>query len=440
MQPPFFLINKARMMPPQSPMAIRKSDPKVKRPKGFLYDLFRVEFVTSFAETALSSDAFSGFGRVGHPMEERKIIAADQVLRQVVIPAAACDLAQQYNGLEVDLDIGGFLHRHGINLRFIGLVRQEVKKIRIQEGGMNGHMDKEDVATDALVMTLAGEMVARSAKHILRSRLRECRSFGDRRKVVVPFFNDLLFGGDKETKKTSPRNRKTKWGGSSNSRSNNNSTKKHEKIGKTSSSSLAKNNSVIGRLSSATKSSLLKMKTKVSKVLRTTPPKKTRSPSRKSKALSPRKALPLPPPSGDPVDDAVHHESTTKSTTNSTTLPNNATARVKTKSPERRPKTKVELAEARDLERIANRTKKRTKTRLPPPPVAPTTTSDLRYHQLLNNSTDSASSSIPLPPAKTTPRKSHLPTLTIVSRDLKIRRGFRNNNKNSTTTDRFLFV
>lgn len=199
------------MMPPQNPLASKKSDPKVSRPKGFLYDLFRVEFVTSFAETALSSDAFSGFGRVGHPMEERKIIAADQVLRQLVIPAAARDLAEQYNGLEVDLDIGAFLHRHGINLRFIGLIRQEVKRIRMKDGNLNGgHMDEEDVQSDALVMTLAGEMVARSAKHILRSRLRECRTFVDRRNVVVPFFNDLTFDGDKETKKTSPRNHKSK--------------------------------------------------------------------------------------------------------------------------------------------------------------------------------------------------------------------------------------
>ena len=169
-----YCLDAARLMPPQNPLAIRKSDPNVTREKGFLYDLFRVEFVTSFAETSLSSDAFSGFGKEGAPKEEKKIMVADSILRNKVIPQMSADLAKQYGGLETDLDLKGYFHRHGVNMRFLGIVRQHVKRIRMEEDGV----DESEVSSDALVMTLAGEMVARSAKHILRSRLRECRSSG----------------------------------------------------------------------------------------------------------------------------------------------------------------------------------------------------------------------------------------------------------------------
>ena len=70
----------------------------------------------------------------GFPAEEHKIAIADTVLRRVVIPAAAQSLAQKYNGLEVDLDLCGFLHRHGVNMRFLGLVRKEIKKIAWEKG------------------------------------------------------------------------------------------------------------------------------------------------------------------------------------------------------------------------------------------------------------------------------------------------------------------
>jgi hypothetical protein len=181
-----YCLDAARIMPPQNPFAIGQSDPAVQRPKGFLYDLFRVEFVSSFSETPLSSDAFSGFGRAGHPVEENKIAIADTVLRTVVIPEVSKKLAQRYNGLEVDLDLVGFFHRHGINMRFLGLVRKEIKRIRLSE-----LVKPEDVCSDALVMTLAGEMVARSAKHVLRARLRDCHTAASCRRIVVPFFNEL---------------------------------------------------------------------------------------------------------------------------------------------------------------------------------------------------------------------------------------------------------
>ena len=78
-----------------------------------------------------------------------------------------------------------FLHTRGINLRYLGLFRQCVRKLD------NTCYDSSKIRN--VSNAVMGEMVARSAKHILRERLRKLgdASISDRKRDIVAFFNAL---------------------------------------------------------------------------------------------------------------------------------------------------------------------------------------------------------------------------------------------------------
>lgn len=170
-----YVIDLHRLLPPEAPS--RKGSTE------FLYRLLRPEFVRSYPKP-LSSDAFSKFESIDVEEHNQDIRAATELLKTRHIP----QLGRYLDSLEAsdqntsNLRLSELLHRRGINLRHLGLVRASTSKPNIRK---------------ALLI----EMVARSLKNDLNGRLRQVAntnkhpSNGPYKAAIVSFFNLVLSDG-----------------------------------------------------------------------------------------------------------------------------------------------------------------------------------------------------------------------------------------------------
>jgi tetratricopeptide (TPR) repeat protein len=178
-----YLVDFSRVLPPQTP--------KRNVPMGHLFQLLRPEFVKDY-KSPLCSDAFTGFIR-GHRGEEdhnREIVEATNHLLVVIIPEFAKELsAMMKEALNKGQHMSNFrltemMHRRGINMRFLGVVRH--------------HIIEKAANWDCQLLLLV-EMAARVIKNNLRKRLREkMKSLKlpvdePYRRLVIDYLN-LVFG------------------------------------------------------------------------------------------------------------------------------------------------------------------------------------------------------------------------------------------------------
>lgn len=115
----FYLLDLARLLPPLPPR---------RRPVGradYLTRMFRAEFLRRHcgpgrALPALSSDAFSPFGREGKQQLEADVRRAADYLHRTVVPAAAKEFSQLGARDGRSVEVASWLHTRGVNLRYLG--------------------------------------------------------------------------------------------------------------------------------------------------------------------------------------------------------------------------------------------------------------------------------------------------------------------------------
>ncbi|KAL6067106.1 Clu domain-containing protein [Balamuthia mandrillaris] len=143
------------------------------------YYLLRPELVRQ-SPTPLSSDAFSNFGKNRREEHEAEILALTRKLREEVIPTFARWINQNPHKVVSGLHLPHLMHKHGINLRYLGRLYGLMKRERLKYN------------------CVGFQMIARLLKNQLRAKLREksVNSEAQYQRVIVNFFN-MVFGEDK---------------------------------------------------------------------------------------------------------------------------------------------------------------------------------------------------------------------------------------------------
>jgi hypothetical protein len=166
----YYVLDCARIFPPETPLPDRRG--------ANLYRLLRPEFVKKY-HRPLSSDAFSGFQHPSESKELNQAVAdATLFLWTQVIPEAAVLLDKMHEELILteDFSMTEFMHRQGINMRYLGRILRHLLHKQTQE--------------IALV-----EILARSAVKILNNRMRALDSTDseDYLVLVVQFLKDMFW-------------------------------------------------------------------------------------------------------------------------------------------------------------------------------------------------------------------------------------------------------
>lgn len=163
----FYVLDFARTFPPEF-MPYRPQD------SSFLYKLLRPEFVSRYP-IPLSSDAFSLFGEDEHAYHNFEVKEATRVLHNTVIPLFAQFLDHTETEYRDFHRLIEELHRSGINIRHLGLVRSMVSSEKIR----------------TLILT---ELIARVLKNELRSRMRSLSSSFEKdvKRVVFDLFFEVF--------------------------------------------------------------------------------------------------------------------------------------------------------------------------------------------------------------------------------------------------------
>ena len=199
-----YIVDAARIFPPTYPPLHRWVVPgkPTRHAPSHLFEHFRHEFLVNISEE-ISSDAISSFQNMDEArVHNRKVKQATSILLEQRIPEAVDFLMSRrksgsaYRSDLQDPDrICNFLHTRGINLRYLGFFRKEVEKARQFANDMK--CLRQDVTLEKnskykrLSNAVLGEMLARTAKHILRERLRSLSKKKIRRKAILEFFNAL---------------------------------------------------------------------------------------------------------------------------------------------------------------------------------------------------------------------------------------------------------
>ncbi|PRP82048.1 hypothetical protein PROFUN_03738 [Planoprotostelium fungivorum] len=179
----YYLIDAARTFAPTTPMMDIKS--------CYLWQLFRPEFVKS-NPVPLSSDAFSPSDREDpdRMTHRQEVMDATNKLINVVIPSFAASLDHSFNRMNQDISAVikilkktfiHDLHRAGINVRYLGVVRNNTQNPFIRR-------------------YILMEMIARTIKNMLRYQLRTGRDAQNRKirgifgykQVVLNLFNQII--------------------------------------------------------------------------------------------------------------------------------------------------------------------------------------------------------------------------------------------------------
>jgi hypothetical protein len=113
----YYVLDFARAFPPTVEEDIQST---------FLYKLFRPEFIKNY-RIPLSSDAFSKFGKLNRAENNKEVKEASEHLFKVVIPEFALELEKMYaDKVDVESQLTELVHRAGINVRYLGLVRKNL--------------------------------------------------------------------------------------------------------------------------------------------------------------------------------------------------------------------------------------------------------------------------------------------------------------------------
>jgi alpha-tubulin suppressor-like RCC1 family protein len=167
-----YLVDFSRSMPPEEPVPGLRA--------ATLYRLLRPEFVKQYP-VPLCCDAFSAFVPNDAEAEKHKeeVREATHYLRTVAVPRVAAALSAMLRA-GWDVSLVAAVHRGGVNLRYLGLVRSHVRDVALRDRMMV-------------------EMVARVIKEQLRVKMREALADtvlpleDPRRQAVVKHMN-LVFG------------------------------------------------------------------------------------------------------------------------------------------------------------------------------------------------------------------------------------------------------
>eukprot|EP01102_Stenamoeba_stenopodia_P002205 TRINITY_DN1198_c0_g1_i1.p1 TRINITY_DN1198_c0_g1~~TRINITY_DN1198_c0_g1_i1.p1 ORF type:complete len:1050 (+),score=251.40 TRINITY_DN1198_c0_g1_i1:69-3218(+) len=169
-----YVLDVSRIWPPEKPNASLQG--------SFLYKLLRAELVSRYSK-ALSSDAYSLFGKDNAAEHDAEVTEATMFLFQQVIPEFADLLSRMDETTLTAPRLIEELHRAGINIRHLGRVRACIptEKTRLRE-------------------IILEELICRSLKNDLRRRMRDLNSSNDMdyNNLVASFFN-FVFCGLKET-------------------------------------------------------------------------------------------------------------------------------------------------------------------------------------------------------------------------------------------------
>ncbi|GAM24988.1 hypothetical protein SAMD00019534_081630 [Acytostelium subglobosum LB1] len=168
----FYVLDFARVFPPTADSHVDEA---------FLYRLFRPEFVQTY-HTPLSSDAYSPFGKVdavSMSVNNQEVLEATKHLFNTCIPTVARWMDAHVKEVQWYQHLTEIIHREGINVRYLGIVRQHVT----------------DPTLKRILLT---EIVARVFKNIiredLRKKMKELKSIeaDSYIQVVMDFFNVIL--------------------------------------------------------------------------------------------------------------------------------------------------------------------------------------------------------------------------------------------------------
>lgn len=170
----------ARIFPPQDPKILGKLH------NSYLFRSFRPEFVMKYSKN-LSSDAFCDWGYHNRALNDSEVTEATLYLHQKTIPILAAELdAENMKPEELTLhDVTETFHRHGVNLRYMGIVRNLLK-------------------SPAKKLALYHIIIARTLKSFWRSHMRYTMSklqvpaIEPYRRATVGFLN-IIFGERKES-------------------------------------------------------------------------------------------------------------------------------------------------------------------------------------------------------------------------------------------------
>lgn len=183
-----YIIDCHRLMPPTMPPAVASPDAPDKliplRKNANLYYLFRAMFVRAHS-APLSSDAFSGFSDRVEGREHNRVCRDATVrLLEHVVPQVARALEARVARLGGKIGalrrVVEYLHRNGVNMRFLGYVRNAVTEAPLR-------------------CALLTEMMARAIKQLLNTGLRKLQTvlLQDYCDYIYRLFNESIFGGRK---------------------------------------------------------------------------------------------------------------------------------------------------------------------------------------------------------------------------------------------------
>lgn len=118
-----YVIDVARLMPPEAPDLTL-----IPHPRSNYFKMLRPCLVFSY-QSPLSSDAFSGFGRADEEVHNTEVWHATEFLLQSVIPRMAEALSDGKYRVKTGRSLCQTLHKAGINLRYLGLMRARLLHI-----------------------------------------------------------------------------------------------------------------------------------------------------------------------------------------------------------------------------------------------------------------------------------------------------------------------
>lgn len=156
-----YVLDYARVYPPAALV-----QGEIREKSRCLFRLLRPELVSRF-HLPLSSDAFTAWGRMNSDIHNMEVRQATQYLVDEAIPALAKFLSVD-GTFQVWKDLKKDFHLHGVNIRYMGLVR----RVCLSEGSDNKHSShRED--PDAAHRWLLREMIVRVLKSVVNQKWRE---------------------------------------------------------------------------------------------------------------------------------------------------------------------------------------------------------------------------------------------------------------------------
>ncbi|EGC31469.1 hypothetical protein DICPUDRAFT_89640 [Dictyostelium purpureum] len=174
----YYIVDSARLLPPEKP--------QIGITGGFLYKLFREEFVKKY-ETQLCSDSFSNFQVVDLEFYNREIEKATNYLITKIIPNFVDTVLLKENTVLKRLNLKELLHSNGINLRYYGLV---LYQLVAAGNSLKIVLNRIEVLKGKVIV----EMLSRLLRFVVFSEMRKLNEQEDREhlQIVLNHLNLIL--------------------------------------------------------------------------------------------------------------------------------------------------------------------------------------------------------------------------------------------------------